>query len=95
MASPGFPSPSNAWLGWPSTSKPNAWHGNTQAVNLYINAHLNWLSGQPTPRSGSAAWHFGWTTYNAVKNYQAFWGLTVDGWCGPQTYAVMDWHTTL
>ena len=32
-----------------------------------------------------------WPTTNAVSNLQAFFGLHVDGVCGPQTWAVVQW----
>lgn len=97
MPNPGYPTPSNQFLGWPngpwgSPPKSNAFHGHSGGRVLYINAHMYYLSGQSTNPQSS---YFSYATLGAVRNYQEFWGLTVDGWVGPQTGAVMDWHTTL
>jgi peptidoglycan hydrolase-like protein with peptidoglycan-binding domain len=63
------------------------------------NAHVGYLQGVLKCRSGQninvaalpGPWYFGTQTRTAVRNFQAFWGLTVDGVVGPQTWAVIDW----
>lgn len=92
MPNPGYPRPWNNWLGWQYEPKANAYYGQSANRILYLNSHLKHLSGQAT---NDTSQYFSGATRSAVVNYQTFWGLHVDGWVGPQTWGVLDWHADL
>ena len=58
----------------------------------YLQSVLVCKSGQSIAIAAlPGPWYFGTQTRSAVRNFQAFWGLTVDGVVGPQTWNVIDW----
>lgn len=56
----------------------------------YLQQVLVIAAGQDVSISGT----FDGATFNAVRNIQTLFGLTVDGLCGPETWAKIDWLCT-
>lgn len=83
---------------WPSIStKPTIKYGSggstgttSQAVG-YLQSVLKCTSNQPLSPTQYGPWKFDAATRTAVRNFQAWWELTVDGVVGPQTWGFIDW----
>lgn len=77
---------------YPTQAKPTLRFGARNNTVGYLQAVLVCRSGQSIPIAPlPGPWYFGAQTRTAVRNFQAFWGLTVDGVVGPQTWGVIDW----
>ena len=72
---------------WPLLVKPTIRQGSSGDAVKYLRGVLRNTSGATCPCNGS----FGSTTKVSVKLFQQFWGLTVDGVVGGQTWPVIDW----
>lgn len=90
-ATPGFP-PFNPAAGqfslYPLAAKPAVKLGDSGDTVKYLQGVLKIKAGQDV---GPIDGKFGPKTEAAVKNLQAFFGLTVDGWVGAQTWKVVDY----
>lgn len=84
---PVFDPANGKWGTYPTVTKPNARIGDRGDHIRYLEGVLRLKAGQTTLAIDGA---FDATTEAAVKNLQAFFGLTVDGWVGAQTWKVID-----
>lgn len=91
MTTPTFNPAACLWGYYPTVSKPTVKIGSTGGAVGYLQGVLKCKSAQPLNPSATGPWSFGSLTRTAVRNFQAFWGLTVDGVVGPQTWPVIDW----
>lgn len=91
MTTPVFDPAHCQYGSWPVVAKPTIQQGATGQVVGYLQAVLKCTSAQPLSPSSSGPWTFGTSTKTAVRNFQSFWGLTVDGIVGPQTWPLIDW----
>lgn len=93
MAIPAGFDPRNCKYGYyPTVAKSTRRQGSSGNEVGYLQGVLRCTSGQSNPcASLPGPWYFGATTTTAVRNFQSFWGLTVDGVVGPQTWGVIDW----
>jgi len=101
---PESPAPAPAPAPWPPYSPPTSyslWPLATNKQTLHQTAARNdqdpytvtylqdVLKFEASQRVTTDGW-FGSQTELAVRNVQKFFGLTVDGWVGPKTWAVID-----
>ena len=92
MATPSFnPAVCGLWGYYPVVGKPTIRQGSKGGAVGYLQSVLKCRSGQPLNPSAKGPWTFTTLTTTSVRNFQAFWGLTVDGVVGPQTWPVIDW----
>ena len=99
MVPPPFdPSTCGKYGVWPTIStKPTLRYGSGGSTNAtsqcvgYLQAVLKCSSAQPLRPTRYGPWTFDAATRTAVRNFQSFWGLTVDGVVGPQTWPLIDW----
>lgn len=94
MTIPGVPAPGNGYLNWPNRWKQSIGGGSYAVECGYLNSVLFFEAGQST---SPGSYSFGLVTFYATLNFQLWWGLVADGWCpaGGQTWAYIDWVTTL
>lgn len=73
------------WALYPHLAKRDLRQGDTGPDVLYLNDALRLKAGQNVCGQGYNA-----ATTRAVRNLQGYFGLKVDGWVGPQTWAIID-----
>lgn len=83
MVTPTFNPAACLWGYYPTVSKPTIRKGSTGGAVGYLQGVLKCKSAQPLNPSANGPWTFGSSTRTAVRNFQAFWALTVDGVVGP------------
>ena len=76
------------WSLWPIASKPAVKFGSTGDIVKYLQGVLKFKAGQTGITIDGK---FGGQTEDAVKIFQKFFGLTIDGWVGQQTWAMIDY----
>ena len=94
MPIPPFLDPSQCqWGLYPYYTKPWTSHGANNDYVGYLEGVLNCQFGQSCydVHAPPGPWYFGTSTRPAVENAQSFFGLTVDGIVGPQTWGLIDW----
>lgn len=91
MVTPAF-NPSKCLYGYyPIVGKPTVRQGSTGGAVGYLQSVLKCRCSAALSPSANGPWTFGASTTTAVRNFQTFWGLTVDGVVGPQTWPYIDW----
>lgn len=75
------------------TIQAGTWGNHTR----YLEGSLYWCSAQTQLYVDPLAQPclFNNADATALRNFQTFWGLTVDGVCGPQTWGVIDYCNVL
>lgn len=93
MVTPTFDPKRGLYGLWPNKTKPTSHLGAAGQHIGYLQSVLKFEAGQVqlNIRALPGPWDFGPMTRDAVINFQNFWGLTVDGIVGPQTWGVIDW----
>lgn len=82
-----FPyNPPSQWALYPHLPKRAVRQDDAGGDVLYLNDALRLKSGQNVCGD-----QFNAATTRAVRSFQSFWKLTVDGWVGNQTWGVLDW----
>lgn len=71
---------------WPLAVKPRIGPMSTGDAVLYAQCVIHDKAGGNIPRHGA----YDLPTMERVKQLQHFFGLTVDGWIGPQTWSLID-----
>ena len=81
------------WGYLPTITKPYTERGDSGTYVGYLRGVLKCKSGQTqlTVNPPPGPWNFNWVLKEAVMDFQTFWGLTVDGEVGPQTWPLIDW----
>lgn len=78
-------------------SKPTIQGGSWGEHVRYLEGSLYWASAQTQlyVDPNSTPCFFGSADTTALRNFQGWWGLTVDGICGPVTWGVIDYNNAL
>ena len=95
VAAPGFPPfdpDKQLWSLYPIANKPAVKLGDSGDLVKYLQGVLKYKAGQTG--IGVIDGKFGPKTEAAVKIFQQFFGFTVDGWVGAQTWGMIDYVAT-